>query len=64
MTVHGTSHPETWTGVAQEANGGLEAVLSTNFNMSDFTITAPNLPFVQAQNGVRLDLHLVMRQAS
>lgn len=62
MKIHNTQRPLTWTGVAQYADGRLETVLSADFNMTDFNITPPNTPIAQAQNGVHLDLHLVLSQ--
>jgi len=62
MNVHGTEQQVSWTGVAQQAAGKLETVLSTDINMTDFNVTPPNIQFVQAQNAVHLDLHLVLQQ--
>jgi len=63
FNVHGVDKPLTWTGQAQYAAGQLEAVLSTDFNMSDFDMTPPNNAVVQSvEQHVHLDLHLVAQR--
>jgi len=60
--VHDTERPATWTGSARYQDGQLEAVATTQFNMRDYNITPPNLAIVQAEDTVRLDLHLIARR--
>jgi polyisoprenoid-binding protein YceI len=64
MTINGQTKPVTFQVKARRGSGFLTATADATFNMSDFGITPPNVPTARAQDGVRLQVVLVARQAS
>ena len=63
LTVHGTTHPVTWTVTATAANGtDLTGTAVTSFTFADFGISQPRVPVVLSVEDtikLELDFHLV-----
>jgi polyisoprenoid-binding protein YceI len=64
FAVHNQQKPITWTGTAVYNGSQIEVVLSTQFDMSDFGITPPDVGIAKAQSGVKLDAHIFATQQS
>jgi polyisoprenoid-binding protein YceI len=64
MTIHGVTKPVTFQVKARRAGEFLTATADSQFNMSDFGITPPNVPTAKAQDLVRLQVILVSRLAA
>lgn len=64
FAVHNEQKPITWTGTAVYNGAQIEVVLSTQFDMSDFGITPPDVSIAKAQSGVKLDAHIYATQQS
>jgi len=62
FTVHGQTKPLDWTGTAVYDGTQIEVVMSTQFDMTEFGITPPNVPVARAESGVRLDAHIYATQ--
>jgi polyisoprenoid-binding protein YceI len=60
LAVHGQQQPVNWTGIAIYNGSELEAVVSTQFDMTSFGIEPPNNKAVQAKSAVKLDAHIFM----
>lgn len=63
LTVHGATHPVTWTVTATAANGtDLTGTAATSFTFADFGISQPRVPVVLSVEDtikLELDFHLV-----
>ena len=64
FSVHNEQKPITWTGTAVYNGSQIEVVLNTQFDMSDFGITPPDVGIAKAQSGVKLDAHIFATQQS
>ena len=63
LTVHGTTHPVTWSVKATAANGtDLTGTATTSFTFADFGISQPRVPVVLSVEDtikLELDFHLI-----
>ena len=64
MTIRGISKPVTWQVKARQAGNLLSATADTDFNMTDFGITPPNVQIARARDGVHVQVVFVARLAT
>jgi polyisoprenoid-binding protein YceI len=64
LTVKDVTQSITWQVKARRAGDTMTAVADTEFNMSDFGISPPNVQIAKAEDGVQLQVVLVLRQQS
>jgi len=59
LTAHDVTRPTSWDGEATVAGDTLRGVARTRITMSNFGIDAPKLPFVRAEDDVKLEIRYV-----
>jgi polyisoprenoid-binding protein YceI len=59
LTAHDVTRRTTWEGEATLAGDTLQGVARTQITMSSFGIDVPRLPFVRAEDGVKLEIRYV-----
>jgi polyisoprenoid-binding protein YceI len=64
MKIRGIEKPVTWQVRARQAGNLLSATADTDFNMTDFGITPPTVPFARARDSVHIQVVFVARQAT
>jgi polyisoprenoid-binding protein YceI len=64
LTIHGVSKPVQWAVKARHSGAILTGIADLDFNMTDFGITPPNVQVAKAENGVHLQITLLMKQAT
>ena len=64
LTVHGVNNRVDWVVKVRRAGDTLTAIADTDFNMSDFGITPPNVQVAKAEDGVHLQATILVRIAS
>jgi polyisoprenoid-binding protein YceI len=62
LTIRGETRPITWAVKARLLDGVMTAVADTSFNMTDFGIDPPRVALAQAEDGVVLQVVLLLRQ--
>jgi polyisoprenoid-binding protein YceI len=62
LTIRGETRPITWAVKARLLDGVMTAVADTAFNMTDFGIDPPQVALAQAEDGVVLQVVLLLRQ--
>jgi polyisoprenoid-binding protein YceI len=60
LTVHGVTRPVTATVQIRMTGGQVQAAGSTAFDMTQFGVTPPQVPFTQAEPHVTIDFQLVL----
>jgi polyisoprenoid-binding protein YceI len=63
MTIKGQAKPLTFTVKARQAGNTLTATADTQFNMTEFGITPPEVALAKAKDGVVLQVVLIAREA-
>jgi hypothetical protein len=58
------SKPVQWAVKARHSGAILTGIADLDFNMTDFGITPPNVQVAKAENGVHLQITLLMKQAT
>ncbi|HXH22472.1 MAG TPA: YceI family protein [Dehalococcoidia bacterium] len=61
MTIKGVTKPLTWQVKARRQGDTITAIADTEFKMTDFGITPPNVQIAVAQDGVQLQVVLLAR---
>ena len=64
LTVKGVSRPVEWTVKARRAGDTLTAIADTDFKMTDFGITPPNVQLAKSEDGVHLQITLRAKLAA
>jgi polyisoprenoid-binding protein YceI len=59
LTAHDVTRRTTWEGEATLAGDTLQGIARTQVTMSSFGIDVPRLPFVRAEDGVKLEIRYV-----
>jgi polyisoprenoid-binding protein YceI len=59
LTAHDVTQRTTWEGEATLAGDTLQGVARTQVTMSSFGIPVPRLPFLRAEDGVKLEIRYV-----
>ena len=59
MTLHGQTHPATWTAKGRQVGNFLTFAADTDFNMTDYGWTPPDYGVAKAKNSVHLQVVVV-----
>lgn len=63
LTIHGTTRPATFAVTLQQSGGQVQAVGRTQFDMSDFGVSAPRVPITTVQPQVTIEFQLNLARA-